>query len=132
MIRCFSFSFQGPPNIVTFQRSPNIGTFQRSPSIGTFQGPPIIGTFHWPLSWDLPSPLSFSFSLNNVFGSFGVFFSEHNFQFESWEYLFLQLSLGGKGWLVLINGEKRGKRLDDCSTFKLMEVSKNNVGSLKF
>jgi hypothetical protein len=59
------------------------------------------------------------------------FLSRHNFRFESWEYLFLQLSLGGVEWLVLIDGGRREKRLDDCSTFEKMEVSRDSVGSLK-
>jgi hypothetical protein len=42
------------------------------PSIKTFQGPPSIRTFHWPLSGDLHSPSSFSFSLKGKFGSFGA------------------------------------------------------------
>jgi hypothetical protein len=99
-------------------------------SNGTFQGPPNTGTFHWSLSWDLPSPPSSSFSLKGKFESFGVLFFRHNFQFESWKYLFLQLSLGGEQWLVLVDGGKR-KNKDDCGTFERMEVSKDNVGSLK-
>jgi hypothetical protein len=46
--------------------------------------------------------------------------------------LFLQLSLGGKKWLVLVDGGKKENRLDDCSTFERMEVSRDNAESLKF
>ncbi len=115
MRRWFSFSF----------------SFHWSPSIGTFQGSPNIGTFHWPPSWDLPSHFSFSFSLKCKFKSFGAFFSRHNFQFESWKYLFIQLSLGWKEWFVLIDGGKKENILDGCSTFERMEVNRDNVGSLK-
>ncbi len=120
--RCFSFSFHWPLSI---------GTFHKPPSNGTFQGPPSIRTFHWPSSWDLLSHFSFSFSLEGEFKSFGAFFSGHNFRFESWKYLFLQPSLGGEEWLVLIDGGKKDNRLDDCSIFERMEMSKDSVGSLK-
>ncbi len=40
--------------------------------------------------------------------------------------------MGGKEWLILINGGNRENRLDVCSTFERMEVSRDNVGSLKF
>ncbi len=86
--RCFSFSFHWPLNI------------------GTFHWPPNIGTFHWPLNWDLSSSPFFSFSLKGVFKSFGTLFFGHNFQFESWEYLFLQPSLRKEEQLVLINDGK--------------------------
>jgi len=82
------------------------------------------------------------------------FFCRHNFRFESWKYLFLQLSLGGEEWLVLIDGEKSGKewfvlidgeksgkewlvlidggkrenKLDDCNTFEKMEMNRYNLG----
>jgi hypothetical protein len=72
------------------------GTFQGPPNIGTIHWPPNIVTFHRSLNWVFPSPLSFSFSLKGKFGSFGTFFFGHNFQFESWENLFLQLFLGGE------------------------------------
>ncbi len=121
--RCFSFSFHWPPSI---------GTSQGPPNIGTFQGPPSIGTFHWPPSWDLPSPLSFSFFLKGGFGSFEFIFFENNFQFESWEYFFVQPSLGNEEWLILTNCGKRESGLDVCSTFEKMEMSKDIVGSLKF
>ncbi len=124
--RCFSFSFQGPPSIETFQGPLSIETFQGPRNIGTFQGPPNIGTFHWPPNWDLPSP-----PLKGKFGSFGAFFSGHNFQFKSWEYLFPQPSGGGKKWLILVNGGKSESRLDVCNTFERMEVNRDNVGSLK-
>jgi hypothetical protein len=48
------------------------------------QGPPSNGTFHWPLSWDLPSPPSFSFSLKGRIQIIsGFLFSRHNFWFKS-------------------------------------------------
>jgi hypothetical protein len=40
--------------------------------------------------------------------------------------------LGGKELLVLIDGGNRESGLDVCSTFERMEMSKDNVGSLKF
>ncbi len=130
--RCFSFSFHWPPNIGTLQGPPNIETFHWPPSIATFHWPPGIGTFHWPPSWDLPSPPSFYFSLEGEFGSFGAFYFGNNFWFESWEYLFLQPSLGGEEWLVFIDGEKRESGLDVCSTCERMEMNRDSVGSLKF
>jgi hypothetical protein len=39
--------------------------------------------------------------------------------------------LGEKKILVLIDGGKRDNKLDDCSTFEIMEVSRDNVGSLR-
>jgi len=84
-------TFQGHQTLEPFKgtkhwnlsRAPNTGTFHWPPSIGIFQGPPNNGTFHWPLSWDLPSPPSFSLSLKGEFGSFRAFFFQHNFRFES-------------------------------------------------
>jgi hypothetical protein len=46
--------------------------------------------------------------------------------------LFLQPSLGGEEWLVLIDCGKRENGLDVCSTFEKMEVKRDNVGSLEF
>jgi len=59
------------------------------------------------------------------------FLSRHNFQFESWEYLFLKPSLGREEWLVLVGGGKKENRLDDYSTFERMEMNRDSVGSLK-
>jgi hypothetical protein len=39
------------------------------------------------------------------------------------------LSLGGKELLILIDGGKRENRLDVCSTFERMEMSRDNVGA---
>jgi hypothetical protein len=61
----------------------------------------------------------------------GFSFSEHNFWLEFWKNLFLQLSLGGKEWLILINGGNKDNRLDDCGTFERMEVSKDSFRNLK-
>ncbi len=47
------------------------------------------------------------------------------------ENLFLQLSLGGEEWLVLVDGGKKENKLDDSSTFERMEVNRGNFGSLK-
>jgi len=47
------------------------------------------------------------------------------------ENFFLQLSLGGEEWLVLIDGGKKENKLDDSSTFERMEISRGNFGSLK-
>jgi hypothetical protein len=40
--------------------------------------------------------------------------------------------LGGEELLVLVDGGKRESGLDVCSTFERMEMSWDNVGSLKF
>jgi hypothetical protein len=67
----------------------------------------------------------------------GIFFhlllshSRHNFWFKSWKYLFSQPSLGGEEWLVLVDGGNKESRFDVYSTFERMEVSRDNVGSLK-
>ncbi len=45
--------------------------------------------------------------------------------------MFLQLSLEGKKWLFLVDGGNKENRLDECSTFEKMEVTKDSVGSLK-
>jgi hypothetical protein len=37
--------------------------------------------------------------------------------------------LGGKKWLVLIDGGKRENRLDDNNTFKIMEMSNGRFGA---
>jgi len=95
------------------------------------KGEKVLIFFHWPPSWDLPSPPSFSFSLKGKFKSFGAFFFGHNFLFKIWEYLSLQISLGRKKWLVLINGGKKENRMDDYSTFERMEVNNDSVGNLK-
>jgi len=39
------------------------------------------------------------------------------------------LSLGGEELLILGDGGKRKNRLDVCSTFERMEVSRDNVGA---
>jgi hypothetical protein len=44
---------------------------------------------------------------------------------------FLQLSLGGKEPLVLINDGKRENILDDSSTFDRMEVGRGSFGELE-
>jgi hypothetical protein len=121
--RCFSFSFHWPPSIRAFHWPPRIRTFQGPPNNGTFQGP---------LSWDLPSTPSFSFSLKGKFGSFGVLFFWHNFRLKSWKYLFSQPSLGGEEWLLFEDGGKKESKLDVCNIFERVEVSRDNVGSLKF
>ncbi len=46
--------------------------------------------------------------------------------------LFLQLSLGGEEWLVLIDGGKKENKLDDNSTFVRMEMNKGSFGNLRF
>jgi hypothetical protein len=40
--------------------------------------------------------------------------------------LFLKISLGGKDWLILIDGEKKENKLIDGSTFEIMEMSKGS------
>jgi hypothetical protein len=45
------------------------------------------------------------------------------------ENLFLQLSLGGEKWLVLIDGGKRENKLDDSSTFERMKMCKGKFGA---
>ncbi len=45
--------------------------------------------------------------------------------------LFLQLSLGGEEWLVLVDGGKEDNKLDDYSIFERMEVSRDSVGRLE-
>jgi len=40
--------------------------------------------------------------------------------------------MGEEEWLVLVDGGKEENILDDYNTVERMEVSKNNVGSLKF
>jgi hypothetical protein len=45
--------------------------------------------------------------------------------------LFLQFSLRGQEWLVLVDSGKREKKLDDCGAFERMEVSRDNFESLK-
>jgi hypothetical protein len=47
------------------------------------------------------------------------------------ENLFLQPSLGGEKWLVLVDDGNRENRLDDNSTFERMEVNRDSFGSLK-
>ncbi len=42
--------------------------------------------------------------------------------------LFLQLSLGEKEWLVLIDGGKKENILDDNNTFERMEMSRGRFG----
>jgi hypothetical protein len=59
-------------------------------------------------------------------------FPEHNFRFESWENLFLQFSLGGEEWLVLVDGGKRENRSDDSGNFERMEVSRIVLGIWNF
>jgi hypothetical protein len=39
--------------------------------------------------------------------------------------MFPQPSLGREEWLVLVDGGKMENRLDVCSTFEIMEVSKD-------
>jgi hypothetical protein len=46
--------------------------------------------------------------------------------------LVLQLSLGGKEWLVLVDGEKKDNILDDNSTFERMEMSRCRFGASNF
>jgi hypothetical protein len=46
------------------------------------KGEKVLIFFHWPPSWDLESPPSFSFSLKGKFKSFGAFFFGHNFLFK--------------------------------------------------
>jgi hypothetical protein len=46
--------------------------------------------------------------------------------------LFLQPSLGGEEWLILVDGEKRESGLDVYSNFERMQMSTNSVESLKF
>ncbi len=48
------------------------------------------------------------------------------------ENLFLQLSLGGEEWLVLIDDGKRENILDDISTFEIMKMSRGNSGAWNF
>jgi hypothetical protein len=48
--------------------------------------------------------------------------------FENW---FLQLFLGEKEWLFLVNGGKMENKLDDGSTFERMEMGRGSFGSLK-
>jgi len=47
------------------------------------------------------------------------------------ENLFLQLSLGGEEWLVLVDGGEKENKLDDSNTFERMEINMNSFGSLK-
>jgi hypothetical protein len=54
------------------------------------------------------------------------------FNSKSWDYLFWQLSLGREDWLILVDGKKKENRMDVCNNFKRMEMSKDNVESLKF
>jgi hypothetical protein len=54
------------------------------------------------------------------------------FNFKSCEYLFPQLSLGREEWLILVDGKKKESRMDVCSSFERMEMTRDNVGSLKF
>ncbi len=93
--------------------------------------PPNIGTFHWPPSWDLFSP-PFSFSLKGqirIIGSsiFGRTILNSNLE----KYLFSQPFLVGKEWLLLVDGKEKESRMDVCNSFERMEVSRDNVGSLK-
>jgi hypothetical protein len=39
--------------------------------------------------------------------------------------------LGREELLVLVDGGKRENKLDDCSPFEIMEVSKDKTGNLK-
>ncbi len=48
---------------------------------------------------------------------------------EKW---FLQLSLGGKEWLVLVDDGKKENTLDDSSTFEIIKVSKGSFGAWNF
>jgi hypothetical protein len=40
--------------------------------------------------------------------------------------------LGKEKLLILVDGGKRENRLDVCSTFERIKMSKDSVGSLKF
>jgi hypothetical protein len=75
----------------------------------------------------LPFPSLQKANLNNL----RLFFSEHNFQFEFWKNSFLQLFVGGKEWLVLVDGGNKENILNDCGTFERMEGSRDGFGSLK-
>jgi hypothetical protein len=95
---------------------------------------------HWNLSlatkhWNL----LLATKLGSLFTSFLLIFfkrvnSDHLgfsflyiiFNFKSWEYLFPQPLLGGKKWLFLVDGRKKESRMNLCSSFERMEVSKDN------
>jgi hypothetical protein len=55
----------------------------------------------------------------------------HNLQLESWEILLPQPFLVGGKCLILVDGRKKENRLDVWGSFERMEVSGDNVGSLK-
>ncbi len=46
--------------------------------------------------------------------------------------MFLKFSLGGKGWLILVDGEKRENKLVDGSTIEIMEMSKGGFETWNF
>jgi hypothetical protein len=46
-------------------------------------------------------------------------------------HLFPQPSWVGKKWLVLVDGRKKKNRMDGCSSFERMGVSRDSVESLK-
>jgi hypothetical protein len=96
------------------------------PNIGTFHWPPNIETFHWPPSMGFSSP---SFS-RCEFGSFWSLFFNIIFELNL-ENLFLQFVLGGEELLVLVDGGKKGKRLNDSSIFERMEMSIGSFGSFR-
>jgi hypothetical protein len=63
-------------------------------------------------------------NLDHLFFFFQMWFSIWIF-----ENLFLQLSLGGKEWLVLIDSGKMENRWDDSSTFERMKMSTSTFGA---
>jgi hypothetical protein len=66
-------------------------------------------------------------NLNHFFLFFQTWFSIWIF-----ENLFLQLSVGGKEWLVIVDGEKKEHILDDNNTFERMEMSRGRFGASNF
>ncbi len=40
--------------------------------------------------------------------------------------MFLKISLGGKDWLILVDGQKRENKLVDGNTFEIMEMNKSS------
>jgi hypothetical protein len=94
--------------------------------LDSFQGP--LSLEHWSPSWGLPSPPSFSFYLKCEFGYLS-FFSWMWFSIWIFENLFLQLSLVGEEWLIVINGGKRENKWDDSSTFERMEMIRGKFGA---
>ncbi len=90
-------------------------------------------TFHWPPSWDLPSPPSFSFYLKWwICITWSFLLGRTIFDSNLEKHLFPQPFVVRKEWLFLVDGRVKESRMDVCNSFERMEGVGIMLGAWSF